>query len=1310
MRCAIHGLVAAALLACLALPAVAAEPYLEFADGLRKRDLHDVAVEFLERAEADPKCPKEVKEVIPYEKAMILMEGAKYVKNLEQQTKQLDQAEAFLEQFTKATPNHPKAAQANTDRANILLGKARVEVQQARSPANAGTKAQYQAKARDFVAKARVILQAAHDQHKTAYDKFPSFIPQTDKEQYEARREAEIKYIKAQLDLALSTYESAQTYDPGSAEFNATLTKAADEFRVMHERYRTQVGGLYARMWQAKCFEEQEDLSKAMGIYKELLEHPNDSDAMRNLQNQVTHFRLICLNHDKRKDYLLVVQEASEWLLQHKTMSRTNIGLGIRYERARANEALGTKRELSKAEKDKFLQQALNDAKEINRFSGQYKDATTVMVQKIQALVGNVGKPKDFDTALGLGRTMAKQIKDLQDSLAGARATRKPKEEITKIEVELDNHLKETADMLRLALDLAEPNTEVGQINAARYYLAFVYYYMKQSYEAAILGEFVARRYPTDDPQVAQDMAYIAMSAWQQAYYALKKEESHDAEMAQMIRICNLITKNWPEGDNANEARMNLGKVYKDAVQPVEAAKWYGQVPETSKDYADSQINAGQAYWTAWLNAMTVPADQRPPAADLDAWTASAEKHLRTGIEKLRTGVPMDGVPPDAMVAAQVSLSQIMNATSRFADSVKILVTEAHPVVKSIDVKEGEARPDKGVKGKPFYILTYTILLRAYVGTQEIDKALAVMNKLETVAGGPQSRGIVAIYEKLGEVLEEEIKQRKAKGGQGLAELQASFNKFLDELYKRRDTMSYGGLRWIGQTYQSLGNGLKEDKAASADYFNKAESAYNEILAKAEKGTAEEDTKYKSSGAPDYIRIQIVMCRRQLQKFDEAYELIGKVLDTKPRMLEAQMEAAYVLQDWGFSGQGDSFKKLMDAIKGSKTLERKVSVWGWAVLVAQLQKTLEKGAGGPDGKARVEEWKKKHLEAGYNQALCYLGYGKAQSSSEARAKEVGMAKKSIEAYVRVTADVPEEWWTKYDALYKDIQKEQNPAATPVALARPEVIEAPEPLANMPTEEPDAPKETTPKPEVAKAESSNTGLVITAIIVLLAGGGGVGFFMFRKKPGKPESFGAPEGEVPEIPLSAAPDAGVSEPVGEGLAFSFAPPPAAGSAGGNPFSFGEPGAPAPAAPRKPARPAAAKPAAAAAAPKPAAPNGAPATAASKPAAPKPVASAAAPKPATAAAAPNGPAAAPRPAAPVTAAAPKPAAAAAPKPVAPATAGAPKPVAAAPKPAAAAGTAGAAPKPVAPAAPKPVAPKPPTAGTAAGGANPTDQKPGT
>ena len=1292
MRCAIHGLVAAALLACLALPAVAAEPYLEFADGLRKRDLHDVAVEFLEKAETDPKCPPEVKEVIPYEKAMILLDGAKYVKNLEQQTKQLDQAEAFLEQFTKATPNHPKAAQANTDRANILLGKARVEVQQARSPANAGTKAQYQTKARELVGKARAIFQAAHDQHEAVWKKFPSFINQsTDKELYEQRREAEIKYIKAQLDLALSTYELAQTYDPGSADYNATLTKAADEFRVMHEKYRTQVGGLYARMWQAKCFEEQEDLSKAMGIYKELLEHPSDSDAMRNLQNQVTHFRLICLNHDKRKDYLLVVQEASEWLLQHKAMGRTNIALGIRYERARANEALGTKRDMPKQEQQKYLQAALTDAKEINRFSGQYKDATTVMIQKIPALVGKDTKQSDFDTALGIGQTMAKTIKDLQDRLAGARATRKPKEEITKIEVELDSHLKATADMLRLALDLAEPNTEVGQVNAARYYLAFVYYYMKQNYEAAILGEFVARRYPEDDPQVAQDMAYIAMSAWQQAYYALKKDESRDAEMAQMIRICNLITKNWPEGDNANEARMNLGKVYKDAVQPVEAAKWYGQVPETSKDYADAQINAGQAYWTAWLNAMTVPADQRPPAADLDAWTAAAEKHLRTGIDKLRAGVPMDGVPPDAMVAAQVSLSQIMNATSRFADSVKILVTDAHPVVKSIDVKEGEARPDKGVKGKPFYILTYTILLRAYVGTQEIDKALAVMNKLEAVAGGPQSRGIVAIYEKLGEVLEEEIVQRKAKGGQGLAELQASFNKFLDELYKRRDTMSYGGLRWIGQTYQSLGNGLKEDKAASTDYFTKAESAYNEILTKAEKGTAEEDTKYKASGAPDLIRIQIVMCRRQLQKFDEAFDLIGKVLDAKPRMLEAQMEAAYVLQDWGFSGQGDSFKKLMDAIKGTKTLERKVAVWGWAVMVAQLQKTLEKGAGGPDGKARIEDWKKKHLEAGYNQALCYLGYGKAQSSSEARSKEVGMAKKSIEAYVRVTADVPEDWWTKYDALYKDIQKEQNPAATPVALARPEVIEAPEPVANMPPEESEEPKETVKKAEAPKAESSNTGLLITVIVVLLAGGGGVGYFMFRKKADKAESFGAPEGEVPEIPISAAPDAGVPEPVGEGLAFSFAPPPAAGSAGASPFSFGEPGAPAPAAPRKPARPAA-KPAAATAA-------------APKPAAPKPVA--AAPKPATAAG-PNGPAAAPRPAAPAAA---KPAAAAAPKPAAPAAAGAPKPVAAAPKPAPApaAGTAGAAPKPVAPAAPKPVAPKPPTAGTAAGGSNPGDQKPG-
>src|SRR5687767_12702219 len=60
----------------------------------------------------------------------------------------------FLEQFVKESPNHPQAADANSERAQILLGKARVEILQSKAPANQGAKVDYQKRSRGFIGQA----------------------------------------------------------------------------------------------------------------------------------------------------------------------------------------------------------------------------------------------------------------------------------------------------------------------------------------------------------------------------------------------------------------------------------------------------------------------------------------------------------------------------------------------------------------------------------------------------------------------------------------------------------------------------------------------------------------------------------------------------------------------------------------------------------------------------------------------------------------------------------------------------------------------------------------------------------------------------------------------------------------------------------------------------------------------------------------------------------------------------------------------------------------------------------------------------
>ena len=96
---------------------------------------------------------------------------------------------AFLEQFVNDRTKHPAAAEANSDRAQILLDKGRAEIQQAKSPSNQGTKRAIQERARGYISKAREVFQTAFDQHEQIYKQFPAFIDKAEKPESVCRLE-----------------------------------------------------------------------------------------------------------------------------------------------------------------------------------------------------------------------------------------------------------------------------------------------------------------------------------------------------------------------------------------------------------------------------------------------------------------------------------------------------------------------------------------------------------------------------------------------------------------------------------------------------------------------------------------------------------------------------------------------------------------------------------------------------------------------------------------------------------------------------------------------------------------------------------------------------------------------------------------------------------------------------------------------------------------------------------------------------------------------------------------------------------------
>lgn len=1076
----------------------AAEPYLEFLQGLRGRGYYDYALQYLDQIQARDDLPEDIRSRIPYEKGVTLMAATQVSGNPALQNKQLDQAIGFLEQFTKESPDHPLAGEANTQRARVLLSKGRVEIWQARSPSNRDNRAEFQNRARELIRQARTIFQTAHDQHKTNYESYPTFVdPEKDKARHEERGRAEAVYILAQLDLALCTYEEAQTYDFGSDEFNRLLTQASNEFELIHSKYRLMVGGLHARMWQGKCFEEQGDITKALGIYNELLSHPGTSSSLKRLQDQVRQFRLICLNHEQRKDYQLVIAEADKWLTENRgAAARSLIGLGIRWEQALAQEKLSESRELSPADRERLLRQSLTNARFINRYPGQYKDGSMFMIQRLQvALRGkDAGDPQDFDTAFGIARNMVVQeIGKKNEAIQAAKNEGKPAKEVDQLEEDRRLHLEETARILKLAMSLADDRTSIKDLNRTRYFLAYVNLLTRRNYESAILGEFVARHFGDEDPTTAQDSAYMAMAAYIQAYNSAP-EDQKDVDMQFILRVCEFITTKWPDSDRATEARMNMGRIYSQMDQPAQAATWYSQVSESAAQFSAARIAAGQAFWTAYLNASILPQDKQPSADVLAGWQQSAQEYLRSGIDKLQQETPTVGPSPDNLIAAKVSLTQIILNGGNYQAAIDLLTQDPHPVMKAIEVEDESKRPEEGVTSRSFASLACQLLLRGYVGTQQLDQARVTMQTLERVAGegGSDGEAVTQVYVQLGRELEDELKRLKNLGEQErLAEVRRSFETFLNDMFSRKD-QTYGSLVWIAETYYGLGQGSESEPQQARSYFDKAATTYQSILDRATASDGIEADESRLIG----VKLRLANCRRRQGDFEGALKLVAGILKDKPQALSAQIEAAYIYQDWAAGGQGDNWKKYHEAIVGGTIDPGGVPFWGWRDIGLRLQRLLSSK---PEDADRYGE---QHLEARYNSVYCRVKFAEAQSTTKQREEELQTARYEITAFVAVNDDIPDAWWSKFDEIYQQIQtglgEVPDPLERPKSYPAIAATEA-EARSQSPSGAKQAKTKAVSNPQPEDGGSSTIGLIL--VLLVFGAGGGFWFYSMKKNQGR-----------------------------------------------------------------------------------------------------------------------------------------------------------------------------------------------------------------
>lgn len=1095
-------------------PAGADEPFAKFLEGLRQRQFHDTALDYLDELTKRSDLPLEIVQTLSLERGITYRSQATASRVAEDREQALAQAELALKAFTKRHKDHPRAPFANSELGQLLFERARSLLWDSEAPSNASRKGELQQQARTLIDQAKGIYQTAHDQYKKQYDTYPKFIDKVeDPEAFQERLSAEVKYLRAWFSLTRCTYERGQTFDKGSKERKETLVAAANEFEAIHSARRTNPIGLQSRLMMGKCFQEQDDIGRALGIYQEILSHTAKESFVQLLRSIALQYRLICLNDEQKKDYQLVLQEADVWLKDKDNRRRlhTEVGLGILWEKAIAGEKMGLDRTVEVAEKTSYQRQALADAKNVGRFPGPYREAAVTMSRRLNAELGDKdAEPKDFDTAFERASGLLTQRETLKGNLTAAKTGA----EKQKARQAMERQMNEIGRLLELALSLRDEDTDKKAAAQARYLLSYAYYSQRKSFDAIVLARYCMSKDRLNNPDAALSATEIAIAAAIQSFNDAGEDQSFELNLLQ--EICNLIISQYPQSSKGNEARFRLGQVYRDLNEPLKAAETYLSVPQDYSQYASSRIQAGQSYWLSWVKTMALKERSEEAEADpttLDTWKAEATKQLQAGIRLSREKLGKDAQPTSEIIAAEVSLATILNMDGKYAETIKNLnAGKEMSVMNSLNVPDGKARPAKGIKSAAFAGQAYRLLLRAYVGTQNIDAALKAMAQLQSVGG----QDLTTVYTQLGRELQEELERLTAAGDtERLAQVRTSFEQFLGKVNETRDKKDYNSLLWIGETYFGLGQGVKEDKAAAAGYYEKASNAYADILS----------GNLADAKSVPAIQLRQVRCKRAQGQYEEALQIAELILAVNPMSIDVQFEAAYALSDWGADPDVGQPEKLLKSIEGMENAAGKKDIWGWQRLTTRL------GA-----RQSTPEWdtlKERFLEARYEFIRSRLRYGNL--GGPGADQQLKSAQSETTMFALVSPDLDDAWFAKFDTLYRDIQAARGEEPKP--LERPEVVVIPpEELAppTAPKEDGDKTPEEAAPTTVPPPEGPNV-LLMTLALALLAGGGFAVFKMFSKpKKRTRNTFASDESFSPTV--GAGNDSGTSADDGGAPDFS------------------------------------------------------------------------------------------------------------------------------------------------------------------------------
>ncbi len=988
------------------------ESSANFLDALRQKGYFDTALEYLETLDRGDKGNPDFQAELLLQRGNLLRDLARTQLLPSEYEATQQQAREFYEKFLSQFPDHDRYPEGAGEIAQLRQQQIRGLLLRIR---RAGQGDGRSTLVREFQQTAREIQEESSQRERVLrerLEKFPKFIDADESpDLFTSRRRTEVGLITLRLQAAILTFDEGEV---SSLEDRKRLTQSAfEEFEKLYKEYRTNLAGLYARLYQGRCYQRLGKTREAQGVFKELMlirtEDPQgqsivDDAHLAWLQALLEEGSDKQSGEEKLGD---LIQDADTWIKTRPDLVRSRTGQGVRWVMAQAYEKLGESHSDSEEIREGHYERAVAVAQILSQQPGEYQQPASSMALRLSQKLGrDLAAAKDFSAAFFECLNRIRELELLQESIEQEEG------ENERRQIQGDMELKRPATnaQLQQTLGLVRGETPPEEVARVRYWLSYLYFLSARYQEAAVIGEYIGRRF-ADNPQfrsVALESSFMAILAYSQAYQR-SAAGSREFEAERMASLCDFIEKKWPGESKTDEAILTTGRVLADQSRPDLAALRFEKIGEQSKFRLEGQLGAATAYWNAYLRESSKPSPGTGTSGsdslgEVAGYPEIALKKLQDSIREadkdLTPGRPQSG----SLLLARLTLAQIENHRGDYQAAREVLLTNADSLIPQLKNHAPEKTPRSGPHSLPFQIEAHRQWLRAAIGLQNLEDALQALDALGKLEGGGGKAA--DLYIAVGEQFSTELTQWRDRDARKFHEILSSFEGFLTQLSARPESRTPRILLWIGESWLNLADNQGQ-ASTSLPYLERSIAAFDEVL----KFPPEE----LSVIPPELLtatHFRRASALRRSGKFEEAYSELKSLLSQKPNAIDLQMEGARLMKDWVRLDGPQSEQRWSVALQG----EEKTSTsrfWGWGEIASRFQRELERDP-------QSEKMLNLYVEARHEIAECrYLSALSSVLSAERKAQMLTRAAADVQ-YTAASTPLPDSWKPKFERLWGDI--------------------------------------------------------------------------------------------------------------------------------------------------------------------------------------------------------------------------------------------------------------------------------------------------